>query len=60
MVVNKVIWLHEVVYSMEGKQAAYEELYLPLFIKGYLIITAGKEGATTDKMATHLEDLMAD
>ena len=60
MMVNKVTWLHEGVYSTGGKPAAYEDLFIPLFIKGYLIIMKREEGAIKDKMATHLEELMED
>ena len=60
MVVKRVTWPHEVVYSAAGKPAAYEDLSIPLFIKGYRIVMKGEEGAIKDKMATHLEELMAD
>ena len=60
MVVNKVTWPHNVVYSTDGKPAVYLDLPIPLFVKAYLIIMKGEEGATKDKMATHLEELMVD
>ena len=31
-----------------------------MFVKGYLITMKGEEGATNDKIATHLEELMKD
>ena len=60
MLEKKVMWPHEVVYSNRGKPAVYEELFLSLFVKGYLITMKGEEGATKDKMVTNLEDLMED
>ena len=59
MVVKKVTWPQEVVYSNQGKPAVYEELSF-LFVKGYRITMKGEEGATKDKMAMHLEELMQD
>ena len=60
MVVNKVTWPHEVVYSMESKPATYEDLSIPLFIKLYMIVTKEEKGPIKDKLATHLEELTAD
>ena len=60
MVVNKVTWLHEVVYSTEGKPATYKDLSIPLFVKGYNDCDGRGGGCHKDKMATHLEELMAD
>ena len=48
MVLHKVTWPHEVVYTSEGKPATYQDLSIPrsipLFIQGYLIIIDTKEG----------------
>ena len=60
MVVKRVTWPHEVVYSAVGKPAACEDLSIRMFIKGYLIVLKGVEGAIKDKMATHLEESVAD
>ena len=60
MVVNKITWPHKVVYSLKVKPTAYEDLSIPLFVKGYLIIMKREEVAIKDKMATHLEELMVD
>ena len=32
----------------------------PMFVKGYVIVMKTEEGAIKDKMATHLEELIAD
>ena len=60
MVENKVTWPHQVMHFMESKPAAYEDLSISLFIKGYLIVMKWEEGAVKDKMAANLEELMAD
>ena len=59
MVVRRVTWLHEVVYSADGKPAAFQDLSIPLFIQGYSTIMKGEEGAIRERMATHLEDLIS-
>ena len=38
MVLNKVTWPHEVVYTSAGKPATYQHISIPLFIHGYLIV----------------------
>ena len=61
MVVNRITWLDEVVYTSVGKLASYEELSIPLFVQVYLIIVMKSEKETVRaKMASHLEDLMGD
>ena len=62
MVVKRITWPYEVIYmySVAGKPAIYEELSLPLFVQGYLIVMKGEERAIRAKMATHLEELMED
>ena len=45
---------------MEGTPTAYEDLSIPLFVKGYLIVVKGEEGVIKDKMATYLEQLKVD
>ena len=53
-------WPHEVIYSMAGKPAAYEDLSIPMFVQGYRIVMKGDVGAIMEKMATHLDELMND
>ena len=48
MVVKRVTWLNEVVYSVAEKPAVYEDLSISLFIKGYLSVMKGEEGAIKD------------
>ena len=43
-----------------GKPVAYEELLIPLFVQGYLIVMRGEKEAVRAKMASHLEELMGE
>ena len=45
---------------MAGKPAAYEDLSVPLFAQGYLIVIKGEKETVKAKMAAHLADLMGD
>ena len=59
-VVRKVTWLHEVVYTLEGKPAAYQDISVPLFVPGYLITMDSQDTTTKHRMVEHLQDLMSD
>ena len=59
-VIHKVTWPHEVVYTSEGKPASYQELTIPLFVQGFLIVMEIEEGPVKQLMSTHLQDLMSD
>ena len=39
-VLKQIVWQHKLVYDPSGKPAAYDELPLPIFIQGYLAISA--------------------
>ena len=39
-VLNKVTWPYEVVYTSAGKPATYQDISIPLFVHGYLIVMA--------------------
>ena len=60
MVVKIIMWPHEVIYPVATKPTAFEELSIPLFMQGYLIVMKGDEEAIRAKMATPLEELMND
>ena len=60
VVLNKVTWPHEVVYTSVNKPATYEDISIPLFVQGYIITMEGEEGPIRQKMATHLKELMSD
>ena len=52
--VKTVTWPHWLVYSVAEKPAAYEDLAIPFFVQGYLIVIKSEEQAIKEKMATHL------
>ena len=37
-IIHKVTWPHEVVYTSEGKPTSYQELTIPRFVQGFLIV----------------------
>ena len=49
-----------VVYTSEGNRASYQELTIPLFVQGFLIIMELEEGPFKKLMSTPLQDLMSD
>ena len=59
-VLHKVTWPNEVVYTSEGKPASFQDLSIPLFVQGYLIIMESEEGLIKQLMTNHLQDLMSD
>ena len=60
MVIKRITWPHGVVYTVAEKPAAYEELSIPHFVQGYLIVMSGEKETVSAKMASILEDLMGD
>lgn len=38
LVIKRITWPHEVVYSLAGKLVAYENLSVSAFLQGYLIV----------------------
>ena len=60
MVVRKVTWPHDVVYTTAGKPAAYQNISIHLFIQGYMIIIEGEEWVIRERVASHLLELMSD
>ena len=54
------LWLHELVYGPGGQPAIYDELLLPLFIQGYLVIIELERPAQKDAILKYLSELMAD
>ena len=59
-VIHKVTWPHEVVYTSEDNPASKQELTIPLFVQGYLIVMELEEGRDKKLMSTHRQDLMSD
>ena len=59
-VLNNLTWPHEVVYTLVCKPAAYQDISVPLFVQGYLIVMDTEEWFIRQKMIAHLNDLMCD
>ena len=57
---RQVTWPHEVVYTVAGKAAVYDDISMPLFMQGYLIVMEGKKEAVSAQMASHHKDLVTD
>ena len=43
MVVKNITWPHEVVYCSAEKTAAYQELLVPTFVQGYLVVLCARD-----------------
>ena len=59
-VINQVTWLHEVMHTSDGKPASYQDISVPQFVYGYMIVMDTEEVDIKVKMAAHLKDLMSD
>ena len=62
MVMHKVQWLHELVYTIAGQSDIYDELSIVLFVDGcmYLAAMELEKQSHGPLMAHHLQELMAD
>ena len=61
MVVRRVPWPHEGLYTAPEKPAVYQDnMAIALFVQGHMVTLNGEEGVINERMATHLEDLMSD
>ena len=58
MVLNRITWPHEVLYSASGKTAAYDKLTAVPFVSGYLIMVNLDDIQVKAQMTQHLEELM--
>ena len=58
MVVRKVTLLHKVVSTMAGKPTTYQDISIPLFSQGYMIILEGEQEAIKLRMASHLKEII--
>ena len=59
-VLNNITWPHEVVYSLAGKPASYQDMSVPQFVYEYLLVMDREEADIRVKMAPHLKGLMSD
>ena len=55
-VLNKVIWPHKVLYTSAGKPTTYQNILIPIFVQGYLIMMDTEEGLVSQKMVAHFKD----
>ena len=60
IVLNKITWPREVLYTSESKPASYQYISVPQFVYGYLIVMDSEMAAIKVKMAAYLKDLMSD
>ena len=51
---------NEAVYVADGMPAVYDEMLMPLFIQGYVIVMEEEKVSVRTQMSTHLKDLMSD
>ena len=59
-VLNKITWLHNVVYTSAGKPTSYQDMSVPQFVYGYVLVMDSEEADIRVQMASHLKGLMSD
>ena len=59
-VLKKITWPHEVVYTSAGKPASYQDMSVPQFMYGYLLVMDSEEADIRVQMDSHLKALMSD
>ena len=59
-VLNKITWLHEVVYTFNGKPTTYQDMSVPQLLYQYLLVMDSEEADIRIQMASHLKGLMSD
>ena len=57
-VLHKVVWSHEVVYTPTRIPAEYEDIFIHLFVSGYLAVMATEKLAVHPLIAQHLQELI--
>ena len=60
IVVKRINWPHELMYTSGGKPAVYEQVSMPLFMSGYLCVLDRVKSGEKQIMLKHLKELMAD
>ena len=60
IIVHKVTWPHELVYTVSGQPAVYDEISIPLFVSSYLAVVEAKGPPAWLLMAQHLQEVMGD
>ena len=59
-VINKVTWPYEVVYTSDGKPSSYQDISVPQFVHGYMIVVDSEETDIKVTMAAYTNDLRSD
>ena len=59
-VLNTITWLHEVLYTLDGKPTSYQDMSVPQFVYGYLLVMDSEEADIRVQMASHLKGLISD
>ena len=57
VVVHNITWPYKVVYSTSRKPAVYQELSVPTFVQGYLVMMSGQDTKITDSSEFQLQVL---
>ena len=57
---NKITWPHEVVYTLAGMPISYQDMSVPQFVYGYLLVMDSEKADIRDQLASHLKCLMSD
>ena len=56
-VVRKVTWPYGVVYFSADKPASYQDISIPPFVQGYMIIMESEDSTIRHRMAAHLKNV---
>ena len=60
VVLHKVTWPHELVYSASDQPVIYNDISIHLFVSGYLAIIEAERQPVRLFMAWHLQELIGD
>ena len=60
MVIRRVVWPHEMVYTMEGQPPVYSDMSIALFMNGYLTVLTAEAEDNKPFFLQRLQELMED
>ena len=60
LVVHRVLWPHELVYTAEGQPTVYDTISVALFVNGYMQAMEAEKPAVRPLMGAHRVELMDD
>ena len=58
LVLHPVVWQHQMLYTMVGQLAVYEDISILLFVIGYMQVLEAEKLAIRPLMDEYLEELM--